>query len=512
VSLASILPDNPHDAARLALVRPPGYVNPEPADVYNLVVLGAGSAGLITSLVAASLGARVALVERELMGGDCLNVGCVPSKGVIRASRIMADVREAERLGLPLPPDAQLDFAKAMDGMRRKRARIAAEDSVARYSKEFGVEVFLGRARFRARDSVLVERDDGHPLELRFRKAVIATGARAVVPPIRGLREAGFRTNETIFNLTERPRRLAVIGGGPIGCELAQAFQRLGCDVVIFEQGRQFLQREDPDAAMLLAEVFRREGIRVELGAEVLEVKASGDSRFLRYRDGEGAERDVQVDEILVGAGRQPNVEDLGLESVGVAYDPLRGVRVDDHLRTTNRRIFAAGDVCMAWKFTHAADAAAKIVVQNALFFGRKRLSSLVMPWCTYTSPEIAHVGLYAREAAERGLAIDTYLVPLHEVNRAVTDGEDEGFVKIHTRKGTDRVLGATIVASHAGDLLSQVTQLMVARVGLGTLTNVIFPYPTQADALKRAAGRYTRTRLSPWIAALFRRYLALLR
>jgi pyruvate/2-oxoglutarate dehydrogenase complex dihydrolipoamide dehydrogenase (E3) component len=511
MSLASILPGNPHDAERLALVHPSDYRNPEPAEVYNLVVIGAGSAGLITALVASSLGARVALVERELMGGDCLNVGCVPSKGVIHASRLMASVREAERLGLALPAGAQLDFARAMDDMRRKRARIAHEDSVARYSGEFGVEIFLGPARFTARDTVMVERE-GRVSQLRFKKAVIATGARAFVPPIPGLREAGYRTNETIFNLTQRPRRLAVIGGGPIGCELAQAFRRLGSAVVIFEHHRQFLKNEDPDAAALLAEVFRREGIQVELGAEVLEIKTSGDARFLRYRDGEGAERDIDVDEILVGAGRQPNLEGLGLETVGVVYDPRKGVKVDDHLRTTNRRIFAAGDVCMAWKFTHAADAAAKIVVQNALFFGRKRLSGLVMPWCTYTSPEIAHVGLYPREAEERGVEIDTYHVPLHEVNRAVTDAEDEGFVKVHVRKGTDRLVGATIVASHAGDLLSQLTQLMVTGTGLGTLTNVIFPYPTQAEALKRAAGRYTRTRLSPLIAALFRRYLAFLR
>ncbi len=511
MSFESILSGNPFDAERLALVHPGEYANPEPADVYNLVVVGAGSAGLITALLAASLGARVALVERELLGGDCLNVGCVPSKGVIRASRTMAEVREAERLGLSLPAGAQLDFARAMDSMRRKRAQIAREDSVERYVGEFGVEVFLGNGRFLPRDTVEVERE-GRRVGLRFRKAVIATGARALVPPIPGLREAGYRTNETIFNLTERPRRLAVLGAGPLGCELAQAFRRLGSEVVILERNAQFLEREDADAASLLAGVFRREGIQVELGSELLEVKGSGDARFLRFRDASGAERDVSVDEILVGAGRRPNVEELGLEAAGVAYHALRGVEVDDHLRTTNRKIFAAGDVCMGWKFTHAADAAAKLVVQNALFLGRKRLSGLVMPWCTYTSPEIAHVGLYPREAAERGIELDTYLVPLHEVNRAVTDGEEEGFVKVHTRKGSDRVLGATIVASHAGEWLSQLTQLMVTGAGLGTLTNVIFPYPTQSEALKRAAGRYTRTRLSPLVAALFRRYLAWLR
>lgn len=507
---ASILPGNAHDAERLALVHPEGWVNPEPAGRYNLVVLGAGSAGLITALVASSLGARVALVERELMGGDCLNVGCVPSKGLIRASRMAAEVREAERLGLALAPGARLDFGRAMERMRSIRTRISHEDSVARYSGEFGIDVFLGHARFAGPAAVAVERA-GAVSELRFRRAVIATGARPAAPEVEGLEAVGYRTNETVFNLTERPERLAVIGGGPIGCELAQAFRRLGSEVVLLERARHFLTREDEDAAELLEGVFRREGVRLELGATLLRVEGKGDERVVHFRRGDGSDAEVVVDEILVGTGRRPNVEGLELERAGVAYG-AGGVVVDDRLRTTNRRVYAAGDICMRWKFTHAADAAAKLVVQNALFFGRKKLSDLVMPWCTYTSPEIAHVGLYPHEAEERGLAIDTYAVPLAEVNRAVADGEEEGFVKIHTRKGSDRIVGATIVASHAGDLLSQVTQAMVAGVGLGTLGNVIFPYPTQAEALKRAAGGYVRTRLTPFAKRLFERWFALVR
>lgn len=501
---SSILEGDPHDARRLANVHPASWVNPVPAPRYNLVVVGAGSAGLITSLIAASLGAKVALVERELLGGDCLNVGCVPSKGLIRASRMAAEVAEASRLGLDLAPGARIDFARAMARMREVRARISHEDAARRYRDEFGVDVFLGAGRFLDDERLRVGEET-----LRFKKAVIATGARAVVPDIPGLRDVAPLTNETVFNLTSLPRRLAIIGGGPIGCELAQSFRRLGSEVTILEQAAQFLVREDVDAAALLKSVFDREGIVCELGVVVERARLSGSSKVVVFRRPDASVHELEVDEILVGAGRQPNVENLGLETVGVDFDPRDGVKVDDHLRTSNPRFYAAGDVCMKWKFTHAADAAAKVVVQNALFFGRKKLSKLVMPWCTYTSPEIAHVGLYPREAQERGIAITTYQVPLSQVNRAVTDGEEEGFAKIHVRAGTDRILGATIVASHAGDLISQVTQAMVAGVGLGTIGNVIFPYPTQAEVLKRVAGLATRERLTPALKRLFAAWLA---
>ena len=507
----SILEGNRHDEERLALTHPPEHRNPVPQPRYNLVVVGAGTGGLISALVASSLGAKVALVERGLMGGDCLNVGCVPSKGLIRASRMAAEIREARGLGLELAESAGIDFGRAMERMRRVRTRISHEDSVARYQDEFGVDVFLGQAEFASDRTLRVERS-GERIELAFVKAVIATGARPVSPPIEGLEEAGYRTNESIFNLTECPRRLAVIGAGPIGSEMAQAFRRLGSDVTLFERAPQFLTREDDDAAELLEDVFRREGIRIELSSTVLRVERKGDEKVIHFENGEGAAAELVADQILVGAGRAPNVEGLGLGAAGVAYDPRKGVEVNDSLQTSNRRIYAVGDVCMAWKFTHAADAAAKIVVQNALFLGRKKLSALVMPWCTYTSPEIAHVGLYPHQAHEQNLQIDTYKVPLDENNRAVADGEENGFVKIHTRKGTDRIVGATVVAAHAGDLISQMTQAIVGKVGLGTLTNVIFPYPTQAEALKRAAGLYTRTRLTPVVNRLFGGWLALSR
>ncbi len=503
-------PVHPMDEFNAELVRnvhPPDWKNPQPQGRYNLVVIGAGSAGLITAAVAAGLGAKVALIERHHLGGDCLNVGCVPSKGLIRASRSVAELRRAAELGLPIARDAQIDFGAAMQRMRRIRAQISREDAALRYRDELGVDVFLGDARFAGSDAVEV---DGQ--RLRFARAVIASGGRPVTPEIPGLAGVEVLTNETVFNLTERPARFGVIGGGPIGCELAQAFRRLGSQVLIFELGPQILPREDADAAEIVQRRFVEEGVELVLGCRFERVLARGAQKIVQLSDAAGQKREFVLDQLLVAAGRAPNVEGMGLERVGVEFDPRRGIRVDDHLRTTNPQIFAAGDCCMEWKFTHAADAAAKIVVRNALFFGRDKLSNLVMPWCTYTDPEVAHVGLYPHEAAERGIQIDTYQVPLEQVNRAVTDGEDEGFVKLHTRKGSDEIVGATIVASHAGDWISQVTLAMVGKLGLGTFAKVIFPYPTQAEGLKRASGAYLRTRLTPTVAKLFRGLLRLRR
>jgi len=499
-----VRPADVYNRQLVANVHPADWTNPRPEGRYNLVVIGAGSAGLITSAIAAGLGAKVALVERHLLGGDCLNVGCVPSKGVLRAARWVAEARRAAALGLAVPAEAEPDFGAVMERMRRVRARISAEDAAVRYRDELGVDVYLGQARFTGRDAVAV---DG--ASLRFKRAVIATGARPTAPPVPGLEDAGYRTNETIFELTERPRRLGVIGSGPIGSELAQAFRRLGCEVVVFDIAERVLPREDSDAAAVVQRRLRSEGVELVLGCRLEQVTAHGAAKRIRASTAEGTPLEVVVDELLVATGRAPNVEDLGLEAAGVAYDALRGVHVNDHLRTGNRRIFAAGDVCMEWKFTHAADAAAKIVVQNALFLPTRRLSSLVMPRCTYTDPEVAQVGLTEGEARERGIAVRSFHVPMSEVNRAVVDGEDEGFVKILVKPGSDRILGATLVASHAGEMIGEVTLAMVRKLGLGALLETIHPYPTQAEGIKRAAGAHARTRLTPLAARLLRRWMA---
>ena len=496
-TMGRVLPEDRYNEELVANVHPPDWKNPEPAESYHLVVLGAGTAGLVTAAFAAGIGARVALVERHLLGGDCLNVGCVPSKCLIRSSRAVFDMKEADRYGVNAPAGYGADFPGVMERMRRLRAHISGHDSVRRFAS-LGVDVFLGEARFAGPDAVEVGGK-----RLRFSKAVIATGARAAVPPVEGLQQAGFHTNESIFSLTELPRRLLVFGAGPVGCEMAQAFRRFGSEVTIIERSSQFLTREDPDAAAVVSGAFLRDGIDVRLNTVVTGVTAVGTEKRVHLRRADGFGDVVVTDEILIGAGRAPNVEKLNLEGVGVAYDPRKGVEVDDFLRTANPRIYAAGDVCQAHKFTHAADAAARIVIQNALFRGRKRYSALTIPWCTYTDPEIAHVGMYERDARERGLPVDTYVREMKEVDRAVADGEEEGFVKVHVRKGTDKILGATIVARHAGEMINEISLAMVGGIGLGALGGVIHPYPTQAEAIKQVGDLYNRTRLTPFVRKL---------
>ena len=491
-----------HDERLISNVHPPGWQNPDPAPRYNLVVIGAGTAGLVTAAGAAGLGAKVALVERSLLGGDCLNVGCVPSKCIIRSSRVHADVRDAGQFGLRVPEGTEVEFSAVMERMRRLRARISDHDSAERF-KGLGVDVFLGEGRFSGPGTVEVAGK-----ALRFKKAVIATGSRPVHPAIDGIAEAGFLTNETVFSLTEKPRRLAVIGGGPIGCELAQAFRRLGCEVTLFHNASHILNREDADAAGIIERSFLRDGIRLVLDCKTRKVEKKNGDKIIHIQCGDKTET-IAVDEILAGAGRAPNVERLNLEAVGVAFDRREGVKVDDHLRTSNPSIYAAGDICLAYKFTHTADATARIVIQNALFGGHKRLSGLTIPWCTYTDPEIAHVGLYERDAKEKGIEVDTYARPLEDVDRAIADGEEEGFVKVHVKKGTDKILGATLVARHAGEMISEITLAIAGGVGLKTLAGVIHPYPTQAEAIKQVADAYNRTRLTPVIKRLFSRWLA---
>lgn len=503
-----VLPTDEWNQQLVDNVHPATWKNPIPTARYNLVVIGAGTGGLITALIASSLGARVALIERHLMGGDCLNVGCVPSKAVIRGAQLIHDAREAAKFGMPATDSDLGDFGEVMRRMREIRARISEEDSAERYSTEFGIDIYLGDARFVGDGKVEV---DGQTLD--YKKAVIATGARAIAPPIEGLADAGYLDNETVFSLTERPRRVAVIGAGPIGCELAQAFSRLGSEVHILERMDQILTREDPDAARIVQDALVREGVEMTFECNLDRVERRGSERVIHLSCPKKGSRELVVDEILVGAGRAPNVENMGLETVGVDFDSRNGVKVDDSLQTTNSRIWAVGDVCMQWKFTHAADAAAKIVVQNALFaigpIGRKKLSALLMPWCTYTEPEIAHVGFYERDAEAAGVAIDSYQVSIAEANRAVTDGQEEGLIKVHVRRGSDEIVGATVVAAHAGDLITQFTMAIQHKIGLGAFTNIIYPYPTQGEAIKRAAGAYTRTRLTPTVKRFFERWMS---
>ncbi|MGL5835156.1 MAG: mercuric reductase [Waterburya sp.] len=497
----TIEPRDDYNQELLANVHPPDWVNPTPVDCYDLVVIGAGTAGLVTAKGAAGLGIglKVALIEKNLMGGDCLNVGCVPSKCLIRSSRVVSEMKGALPYGVQPPENIAINFPEVMARMRRVRTKISPVDSAVAAQK-VGVDVFFGEARFKNENTITVEGQD-----LRFKKAVIATGARAVQPKIEGIEETGYLTNESVFSLTSLPKKLAVIGGGPIGCELAQAFQRLGSEVTLFHKGSHVLDKEDDDAAEVVQQALIRDGIRLVLNCQLEGVTQSPEGKVIKFIGENLSDRpqeSITVEEILVGAGRQPNVESLNLKAVGVEYDAKQGLKVNDYLQTSNGKIYGAGDICMNWKFTHAADAAARIVLKNTLFsplgMGKTKLSDLVMPWVTFTDPEIAHVGLSEAEARAKGIDCNTIKINFDDVDRALADGETEGFVKILHKQGSDEILGATIVARHAGEMISEITTAMVGKMGLSKLATVIHPYPTQAAAIKQAADAYRRTLLTP--------------
>ncbi|MGB3614296.1 MAG: mercuric reductase [Elainellaceae cyanobacterium] len=497
-----IPPMDEYNQALIQNVHPNDWQNPRPQAQYDLVVIGSGTAGLVVAKGAAGLGIglKVALIEKHLMGGDCLNVGCVPSKTIIRSGRAAASMLQSMPYGVQPPDEVHVDFPAVMRRVRKVRADISPVDSAAGAAKA-GVDMFLGHAHFVSPDCIQVG-----DANLHFKKAVIATGGRAVRPNIEGIDAAGYLTNETVFNLTEQPKRLAVIGGGPIGCELAQSFRRLGTEVVLFHRHGHLLNKEDPDAADIVQRAMVNEGMQLVLNSRLTRVTATPEGKQIAY-ESNGQPGTIVVDEILVGAGRAPNVDGLGLDKAGVEYDERHGVAVDDMLVTTNPKIFAAGDICMGWKFTHAADAAARIVIKNALFspfgLGRSKLSDLVMPWVTYTDPEVAHVGLYDNEAQERGYDINTIKIDFDDVDRALAEGDSEGFLKITHKRGSDEILGATIVAPHAGEMISEITTAIVHKIGLSKMSSVIHPYPTEAEAIKKAADAYRRTLLTPRSKAL---------
>lgn len=494
-------PDDEFNRRWVEETRPPQWVNPRPESRYHLVVIGGGTAGLVAAAAAAALGAKVALVERALLGGDCLNVGCVPSKALIAAARAVRSFRKTGEMGVQIPGEISVDFASIMRRLRRLRSEISPHDSAARF-KSLGVDVFFGDARFHDSSTVCVG-----DLKLRFKKAVITTGARAAVPSIKGLHDVPCLTNESLFSLTSLPRRLAVVGAGPIGCEMAQSFAAFGADVMLIETAHGVLPREDSNAAALVRAALVRDGVRVLCCGRDLRFHSAGErARFTVSSHGES--HDEEVDAVLVAVGRTPNVEGLNLEGVGVEFNSNAGIVVDDHLRTTNRDIFAAGDVCGLFKFTHAADFMARTVVRNALFFGRGRLSKLHIPWCTYTSPELAQVGLTAANAESLGRKVALHRQRFASNDRAILDGAKEGFVQVVTPRGSDQVLGATVVGEDAGEYISHFSLLMTQKIGLRRLAATIYPYPTRGEAVRRIGDLYNKSRLTPAAARLIRWWL----
>ena len=499
--LKALAPLDVHNERLRDHVRPPGWTNPTPDGPYNVVVVGAGTAGLVTAGIAAALGAKTALIERGLMGGDCLNVGCVPSKALIRSARCAAEVRDAAGFGVKVD-GYTVDFPAVMERLRRLRAQISPNDSAAKFRDHYGADVYIGDATFTGPDALNVVGDDGAVRKLTFAKAAVCTGARAAAPPIQGLQEAGYLDNETVFGLTELPESLVVLGGGPIGSELAQCFARFGSQVTLLERGGEILSNDAPDAAALVRAALERDGVDVRLNTEADRVETSPAGKTVHLKGGGS----VTAAEILVGIGRKPNVDGLGLEAAGVTYDEKTGVEVDDSLKTSNPKIYAAGDVCFKLKFTHAADFLARTLIRTGVapsvpLVGGAKASDLVIPWCTYTSPELAHVGLTAAGAQEKGVEIDTYEQPFAEVDRAIlesADGAPAGFARVHCEKGTDTVVGATVVGEQAGELISQFSLAMTKGVGLADFAATIYPYPTVAEAVRKLGDAYNRGKLTP--------------
>ncbi len=485
-------------------LRPADWQTPDPATIYNLAVIGAGPAGLMAARIAAALGARVALIESAMIGGDCTNMGCVPSKAIIRSGQLFADITLARHFGVPAAKPAS-NPALALDRVRKVQARISRHDAATQLRSE-GIDLFFGAARFSGRRTLRVG-----DTTIRFARAIVATGGILCPPDIPGLAEIGFETVETLFNRDTFARKMMVIGGGPLGCEMAQALCRLGVEVVLVHNEPKFLPHEERDAAQLLSESLARDGIEIHLNTTAISARKTALGKEIALSTG-GNTFAITVDEVLTGVGRMPRISGLDLEAAGIVAGPVTGIKVDDFMRTSNRRVFAAGDVCGGYMFAHVADAAARLAVRNALFFGRQRFSRLTIPWCTFTDPEIAHVGLYADQAFSKGIAIKTYTILMHENDRAITDGEDAGFVKIHVRQGTDRIVGATVVARHASEMLNEITLAMDRKIGLRALSGVIHTYPTQSAAIKAAADACAADRLTPRLRRLSGFWMSVLR
>jgi len=485
------LRDDAHDQRLIREVAPVDHPTPKPAASYHLVVLGGGSAGLVTAAAAAGLGARVALVEKTGLGGDCLLSGCVPSKALLSSAKRAHAVRNAAQYGIQVAKGTRVDFPAVMQRMRRIRADLSPVDAVKRFT-ELGIDVFQGHGRFVGPDTLQVGRNT-----LKFRSAVLATGGRAIVPPTLGLEEAGYLTHETVFNLDERPKTMLVLGAGPIGCELSQAFSRLGTKVLLVDQGEHLLPRVAADAAALVRKSLEADGVRVMMGASLLRVLKAEAGYHCMMRNDAAA---VEVDCILIATGRAPVVDNLGLDTAGVAFDRTRGVQVDSSLRTTNPRIYAAGDCANQERFTHVADATARVVVRNALFPGSKP-AKLVIPTCTYTDPEVATVGRTAKDLVRDDIPHQAIQVDFRHVDRARLEGQSGGFARVLVHDRSDQILGAIVVGEGAGDLIGTLSLAITHNIGLGKFSSTIFPYPTRAEVLRKLGDAWQRAKLTPTAA-----------
>ncbi len=482
MKVVELLPVDVYNQKTIDQGHPPNWINRDGGE-YDLVVLGGGPAGLVAAMTAAAAGHRVAMTEQRLTGGTCVNFGCTPSKALIRCARAIHDAGRGAEFGFRLDRLPRADFGAVMERVRRMRSLSSASDAVLTVEKT-GAEVYLGHTRFTAPNVVEA---DGR--QLRFRKAVIATGSEPVVPAIDGLQTGDYLTNETVFSLTELPARLVVIGGGPLACELAQAFRRLGSEVDLVSVTENLLPQDEPETGALIRRRFEHEGLRLHLGYKA--VRVSGGRLTVK---GPAGTRELPYDALLLGTGRKANVEDLDLDAAGVRLG-RNGVEVDKCLRTSNPNIYAAGDAAFPEKFTHAAMATARLCVANAMDGANRPARNLVIPHCTYTDPEVAEVGLTPRQAREEGIPVDNYRLELAKVERAFIDGEEEGFAAIHVRRGSGEIVGATLVAAHAGEMISELTLAITQKLPLEALAETVHCYPTQAEVFQRIALEYASTR-----------------
>ncbi|KIQ96399.1 bifunctional TVP38/TMEM64 family protein/FAD-dependent oxidoreductase [Lysobacter sp. A03] len=479
-----------------------GHQKPRAFD-YNVLVIGAGSAGLVSAYIAATVKARVGLVEKDAMGGDCLNTGCVPSKALLRTARLLAESRDSQRYGVR-SMTAEFDFADAMERVQEVIARIAPHDSVERYTG-LGVEVITGAARVVSPWEIEV---DGRRLSAR--SLIIATGARPLVPPIPGLDSVEYLTSDTLWGLRQLPGRLLVLGGGPIGCELAQAFARFGSQVTVVEMAPRLLGREDADAADAVARQLQREGVHLATSHKALRVDGRGKGGRL-VCDHDGVEVTFEYDALLLALGRSANVEGFGLEELGVRLNEGKTIEADPMLRTNFPNILVCGDVTGPYQFTHVASHQAWYATVNALLapWWSFTVDYRVIPWATFTDPEVARVGLSEDEARQQEIAVEVTRYALDGLDRAITDGTDAGFVKVLTAPGKDRILGATIVGAHASEMLAEFVLAMKHGIGLNKLLGTIHVYPTMTEANKHVAGNWKRANAPAGVLHWAKRYFA---